>query len=136
MNEEIKKEWLEALRGGEYKQTGHALQADGGFCCLGVLCDIYAKKNGVEWNIRPFDETVDNARKDECDKIGDFLGQNLTLPSEVMEWAEVFHTNPHTPIPFSKEMPLLPYDTGFTVAAMNDEGFTFSQIADVIEHFL
>ena len=40
MNPTIKAKWLKALRSGDYKQTTGALYADGGYCCLGVLCDV------------------------------------------------------------------------------------------------
>ena len=43
MNKELKKKWLDALRGGGYKQTRNALRDTDGFCCLGVLCDILEK---------------------------------------------------------------------------------------------
>ena len=32
--------WVEALRSGEYDQTCEQLRTEGGFCCLGVACDI------------------------------------------------------------------------------------------------
>lgn len=48
MNPEIKQRWVAALRSGEYKQAHHKLaDAHGGYCCLGVLCDLYAKENGM-----------------------------------------------------------------------------------------
>lgn len=34
------KEWIVALRSGNYKQTMGTLRDDVGYCCLGVLCDI------------------------------------------------------------------------------------------------
>ncbi len=40
MNPEVKKQWVAALRSGEYKQCRGALKKDGGFCCLGVLREI------------------------------------------------------------------------------------------------
>ncbi len=41
MKEEVKNEWVKALRSGEYKQAKHTLKRnDAGHCCLGVLCDI------------------------------------------------------------------------------------------------
>jgi hypothetical protein len=41
MDRKIKTKWLKALRSGKYKQTKNVLRkARGGFCCLGVLCDI------------------------------------------------------------------------------------------------
>lgn len=39
MNKAIKKEWIEALRSGKYKQGQGSLYRDGAYCCLGVLFD-------------------------------------------------------------------------------------------------
>jgi len=47
MKLEVKKLWIEALRSGKYEQGRGALNKDGKFCCLGVLCDL-AVKAGVE----------------------------------------------------------------------------------------
>jgi len=44
MKPEIKQKWLEALRSGEYPQTRGCLHDEHGFCCLGVLSDLYARK--------------------------------------------------------------------------------------------
>ena len=50
MNTAIKPLWIAALRSGEYKQGHHTLHSkDGCFCALGVLCDLYAKQFGFEW---------------------------------------------------------------------------------------
>ena len=48
MNPEVKKLWVEALRGGKYVQGKgklHYISKDGQekFCCLGVLCDLYPR---------------------------------------------------------------------------------------------
>lgn len=41
MKEDVKREWIAALRSGEYKQARNTLcTADGAMCCLGVLIDI------------------------------------------------------------------------------------------------
>jgi len=41
MKAEFKQKWLEALRGGQYKQGKNVLRtAQDEFCCLGVLCDV------------------------------------------------------------------------------------------------
>lgn len=46
MNPEIKRLWITALLSGEYQQGRGALKRrDGKFCCLGVLCELYAKHN-------------------------------------------------------------------------------------------
>lgn len=41
--------WLAALRSGEYKQGKNKLRTDGDFCCLGVLCDVAAKRGIGAW---------------------------------------------------------------------------------------
>jgi len=46
--EELRTNWLAALRGKKYKQTQEVLRNESGFCCLGVLCDIY---DSNKWNI-------------------------------------------------------------------------------------
>ena len=41
MDQEIKTQWLDALRSGEYAQATGVLRTwNDGYCCLGVLCDI------------------------------------------------------------------------------------------------
>lgn len=41
MDQEIKAKWLEALRGGQFRQaTGILRSRDDKYCCLGVLCQI------------------------------------------------------------------------------------------------
>lgn len=48
LNENAKK-WVAALRSGEYQQTTGRLRKDGGYCCMGVLCDVYAKEGLGQW---------------------------------------------------------------------------------------
>lgn len=40
MDAQLKAKWIEALRSGEYEQGKHLFEADGAFCCLGVLCKV------------------------------------------------------------------------------------------------
>jgi hypothetical protein len=40
MTPETFDKWTAALRSGKYKQGKNALQANGRFCCLGVLCEV------------------------------------------------------------------------------------------------
>lgn len=56
MNQQIKARWVEALRSGKYGQTSSYLSDSQGFCCLGVLCDLYIQDhpNTSEW--RQYDE--------------------------------------------------------------------------------
>ena len=49
MNQDVKQQWIEALRGGEYKQGRGVLRSkEDEYCCLGVLCDLM----GVRWQDR------------------------------------------------------------------------------------
>lgn len=39
----LKKRWIAALKGGDYEQGQGYLNRNGKYCCLGVLCDISGK---------------------------------------------------------------------------------------------
>lgn len=80
MNKEIKKKWLDALKSGNYKRvSGNLVRYEEdrtdkpirGHCCLGVLCDLYAKDKGVNF----FD-------------VIDVVKEGL-LPDSVVHWAEI-----------------------------------------------
>jgi hypothetical protein len=40
MKQSLLKKWLTSLRSGEFEQGQCALNKDGKYCCLGVLCEI------------------------------------------------------------------------------------------------
>jgi hypothetical protein len=50
MKKAIKKKWIAALRSGKYKQGRHRLAHAGRYCCLGVLCEILALRQG-NWSL-------------------------------------------------------------------------------------
>ena len=35
------RDWISALRSGEYRQSERALRTGDGYCCLGVACDLF-----------------------------------------------------------------------------------------------
>jgi len=37
----LARKWVDALRSGKYRQTQGHLRDYKGFCCLGVLCDVF-----------------------------------------------------------------------------------------------
>ena len=114
MNPQIKQKWVSALRSGEYQQGQYCLRTDNGFCCLGVLCDLYGKENNVEWDL------VNDGGNYE------FQYKEESLPISVMEWAGVENDNPY-----------IIGDTGGTsLSLLNDSGSTFNEIADLIEEHL
>jgi hypothetical protein len=50
MNPEVKTKWVNALRSSDYEQGRFALRdSQNCYCCLGVLCDLYAKEKRKEW---------------------------------------------------------------------------------------
>jgi hypothetical protein len=112
MNPQIKQKWVSALRSGEYQQTQRRLHDENGFCCLGVLCDLYLKENQLEWE-----------PSTHYNNVYVFQYMATVLPLSVMEWVGVGEGNPYV------------YVNGgpFTLAELNDRGSTFNEIADVIE---
>lgn len=115
MNSEIKEKWLNLLRSNKYAQGKRFLRTnDDKYCCLGVLCDLYAKEHNVSW---------------EKDTYGvsdipfhTFLGQQSFLPNAVRIWAGLQDN--------------IPLTTKGNLAGLNDTGRSFSEIADIIEEYL
>lgn len=74
MTKELKQQWIEALRSGEYKQIKNILKDEIGYCCLGVLCDIIP-----DWTIsEDGDSVVELGRYNTYDKIEKILGVDST----------------------------------------------------------
>lgn len=110
MNKEIKAKWLAALRNGAYKQTTKHLRDDTGFCCLGVLCDV----------IDPSKWTPE----------GSYENSKQLPPESIVKLAELSYKNPTVEIKKQRGTTLR------ELAALNDNGYTFLQIADLIEQQL
>ncbi len=124
---EFKAQWLEALRSGKYQQTRHYLHSKkGGFCCLGVACDMI----GVKWSSpTTFDEDDDTEVEIETHYItkgggSDELPSDKDLPKEVIDCLNQRDADRY-------KGSLMDY-----LANMNDNGETFTQIADWIEENL
>ena len=121
MNQQIKQQWIKALRSGEYQQTQEQLRDHHGYCCLGVLCDLYGKANpNGSWkkenNLFHF-ETFKNEY------------EYSTLPQSVSEWAGLGGV----------DNPVVEYGEEKVVAIsdLNDkEQLPFNQIAAIIEEQL
>lgn len=139
MKIELVEHLVTALRSGEYKQTKTKLRDENGFCCLGVGCDLYATyAGGGFWSevaSRRFscDNSVHIQREyyfliSSGDEISD--RNPSVLPSAV---AKAFGFDADDP----KVHGVIDIELGDTptLARLNDAGFTFSQIADIIEYF-
>lgn len=119
MNKDVKAQWVAALRSGKYGQARETLRDGNSFCCLGVLCDL---SEGGRW--QGIDDLV----------YSDPTGRNgiKYLTADVVEWSGIGSREPRVPIDCRDNADEL--DVGLD--NLNDSGFTFAQIADVIEHFL
>lgn len=110
MNQRVKNLWVEALTNGTYQQATRSLRNSEGYCCLGVLCDLYLKENKEkEWSYE-----YNHWRLD---------GKANILPSFVMEWAGLKECNPKIIAKHS-------------LVSYNDEGMSFTQLAELIEEYL
>lgn len=72
---EHRKQWVAALRSGNYQKIKGRLKRDEGFCCLGVACDIS--------NIGSWYENVNGG----IQYTGTIENVNVSLiPDEVRDW--------------------------------------------------
>jgi len=106
LKKDIAKKWVKALRSGKYGQTTDELQDDGGFCCLGVLCEIAPKKLRAlskEFNYKYLE------------------GEDLDCQPAIKEWAGI---NSGAGV----------FENGENLVDYNDSATKdFDEIADIIE---
>lgn len=149
---ETKAEWVAALRSGKYEQGKYTLRTpDNKFCCLGVYCDM----KQIPFTMHNKEVQVD--RENWVPMVVAHYGKGwineshtAIPPSHAIPFVDDVdsrpplrgfnggHTlffcvpqgpvNPDEPIEYETEAHALPM--------LNDEGFTFAQIADIIDYFL
>lgn len=127
MNTQIKQKWIDALLSGKYEQCSEKLRSVTGYCCLGVLCDLYSQEHNVKWEFRGNEETNLQPMY-----YWYFDGDSELLPESVMNWAELKTHNP------TVRVHCVDSDDEYTndIASVNDSGCTFSRIASLIEAHL
>ena len=137
MRKEIAEQWVQALRSGQYKQTTTRLKnAEGGCCCLGVLCTLAPKSVG-EFNDLSFEwvETVveDNDGEYPCEphEVRRDHYEDSELPTPVMTWAGVSDSCGTIGNEFFRGRDGKEYQS---LAELNDSGMSFAEIADIIEN--
>lgn len=118
MKKKVILDWIAALRSGEYEQGIEALAIPAGkydkFCCLGVLCDLYAVElddDEVGFDVSPID---DNA-------LAFYTGSThelYYLPNIVAKYAGLTATQEDK------------------LVRMNDTGSSFDEIATQLETWL
>jgi len=103
---------IDALRSGEFEQTTGRLKnfEVWAFCCLGVACELYRQAQPEEggWHKTKF------------------LGCSASLPEQVKNWLG-FRNNAGGFSPYSNDNDIK------SLVGMNDNGYTFTEIADLIE---
>jgi hypothetical protein len=148
MNSEVKKVWIDALRSGDYDQglgQLHTMQNDiHAYCCLGVLCDL-AIKSGIELEVK-YDSTWENGPK-----MFIYDGESGYLPEVVQQWAELDEVNPIIFIEnicnteeeiysicnrIGDSENMLQEDLTYLISEFNDNGFSFEEIANIIDKTL
>ncbi len=114
MKAEAKALWIAALRSGVYTQAQGSLRSRDAFCCLGVACDIF--KQGEEiWEYGVFKLAA-----------GAVSSHAMFLPECILARMGLEEKAPR----------LFIRGEWHKLHNLNDGGFTFSQIADLIEEFL
>jgi hypothetical protein len=118
MNTQIKEQWIAALESGKYTQAVGTLKEYSKnekvhrHCCLGVLCEIYRKTNSIKITKIYDDDII----------YHQFNGSSEVLPLDVQEWAGI------------DEMGSFKSITGEdTLANLNDNGKSFTEIAEIIK---
>lgn len=136
MDQQIKAEWVAALRSGEYEQGVQLLRQGDQFCCLGVLCDLHRKahqKEGEDDTVNIWFPTI-YPEMDNAPCFSYCYGNTTLLPDVVIDWCGLESCDPHVQRIVSSE----DYDVteNGTLSLFNDKGATFDQIADIIEEQL
>lgn len=124
---------MDALYSGDYPQTIGALHrpsegktltgndAPAGFCCLGVACDLYIKANPSE-----IERGIEDLEKEGrvFSYTTDFGDTYTELPEKVRDWLGLENV----------EGEMLVEIAGYrSLAGLNDSGFSFEEIAEIIE---
>lgn len=107
LNENAKK-WVAALRSGDYKQGQNYLCRDDCYCCFGVACELFLESGG-------------DLEKDSTKRVKSYKNLTGTLPRDVQNWLGL------------QTQRGIYSSLGNSLEALNDSGFSFNQIADIIE---
>lgn len=98
------KKWIKALRSGKYKQATQKLQDVGGYCCLGLACEITIPKKYRRLNNR-----------------GCLVGGTPMDQDAAPNWLKFINDD-------------FIHRTGTSIIEMNDNmRMSFDEIADVLE---
>lgn len=130
MDAEWKAKWVAALRSGEYEQGVGNLMAPVGFCCLGVLCNIFnpdgwdSDMSGASYSYDYSGDENDPSHDDKSDHWEE-THSDTELPDSL---------SAHLGIDNDDEQTLIAFNDGVN-GVRNPLGIhlTFNEIADIIE---
>lgn len=109
------KDWLAALRSGNYKQITGFLHTEDGFCPFGVLCDVVDSEAWIEKSPKP---KIDK-------KVFEWIGQHDEMSSTWQLSPELYDMVGMTP------------SIEFEIIKRNDKlGQPFKVLADYIQEVL
>ena len=118
--------WIEALRSGKYGQGTAGLRSLDQYCCLGVACEVsdlgnWENKGDDYDTFRLYDGSL--SRQERLNSV-ELVGEALPPPA-VLRW-----------LGLKTDQGQFRLESGVTemLTSLNDnQGYTFEQIADVIE---
>lgn len=119
----LRKRWVKALRSGKYKQGRGFLchyernAQEPSYCCLGVLMDLVAKRLGYCKETHPETPIVD-FRRDHRTFASSALLEDVVVLIDLIDGFGFIERGARWP----------------SLAAMNDDGASFDEIADMIEN--
>lgn len=127
----ILNEWIPALRSGEFQQTQFGLRKkiDGKFayCCLGVACELLRRKDVLVGNWEHYGNDRDGFRIADTNVV-----LSAWLPNEAQQFIG-FYSSKGPVLSMTNENGEELLDN---LGHINDNGFTFVQIADALEAYV
>lgn len=132
MNPQVKEKWIDALLSGKYEQGSEKLRGANGYCCLGVLCDLYAQEQNKEWDFKGYSENSEEQNTHPMD-YWVFDGESEFLPDSVREWAGMTFKNPQVRVDVTDSDCEDEWFYHDEIANLNDTGYSFKELSNLIE---
>lgn len=133
----LQKKWVEALRSGKYSQTTGKLHdlGEGGYCCLGVACKLL-EEPVVKKQYEDDEDPKAYWGKDENEETFEVLPESYRKKFRFFDGSGGYHIDQLTP----DERNVVYSIYGIigetnSLAELNDSGWSFEQLADLIEEY-
>ena len=141
----VKAEWLSALRSGEFSQCKGKLSDGVGHCCLGVLSELAVRAGVISKHEEEFTWRPVFTDEDKTETRVTYANQSNYLDRTVAEWAFTPESLERADyMGWEYENPRVPHpqpdnEKGVertSLAELNDDDYSFAEIADVVEENL